>query len=850
MARSRKSGNEKQFLTGVQTRDYRPALVMRPRWYDMGMPQFSIYTVEMMRLDPRVCLAMGIKMSPLLRVTFTVSGAQPIRDFILKQLQVFWRKHAYKVWSALWYTCSFNEVIYGIRNEQIVMTDLKPIYPFDGRLLTSKGQKYGIRVKSGSHVRYSGGDVDLLGPKGFAFLNNRENGAWWGRSDLEPAYRPWWEKTQKDGALDIRLMWFYANAYDKGEIYHPPGSARDETGQMRSNADYARQMLEWAKAGAAFTFPSEFDDKGNRMWERTRAQANPGSGELLAYIADLDAEITRGIGIPDDIVTAAGVGGYAGRNVPIQAFFISLGLKVDQLVAEFDQQVLRPLSWVNFGSDNYEILDAKIDLKSFYDMQEDMMNPGGDGEEPPIQLEPGAKDGDGDGIAGEGEAEEEQQEERRPAKFSSQAGFGSCVMLPVPSHIASSVLELQRRIDPDDLIESEPWPHITLLHGIADSESESVRRLLSGTNPVVCCLGQTDSFNGSEKDVLYVAVKDSPKLHELHGRCKALVENVQTHPEYHPHVTVAYLKPGTAFKYRQIAALDSMCFSADMAVLSDDDHNQTEISLREDKPIAPRAAMSSGHAPKGGIAIKGRKFKGGEFIPGSVMKTATAEQRRLIMGSKSSSSGGKVQKSTARITRQEPNEKAARAMKFAKRVDADIQRYAEEHNEPQFARAIGGVSFPNGEPVDVAIPIDVNQRREWLDESKRYSDEMKEWKNGGRRGVRPKPMKLSGPALHGIELKTMVDNSNNKITMKGDAIARKRKWERQNKAVCHTVVIDDHAVFNANGPGQHDKTKRKIYYRRGYGSFRVNGMYLVTGGMAELKKLLDTPKKKLPGGAY
>jgi len=84
--------------------------------------------------------------------------------------------------------------------------------------------------------------------------------------------------------------------------------------------------------------------------------------------------------------------------------------------------------------------------------------------------------------------------------------------------------------------------------------------------------------------------------------------------------------------------------------------------------------------------------------------------------------------------------------------------------------------------------------------------------------------------------------------MKRSAQERKAEWERKNKATVHTVVFDDSRVYNANGPGKHDESKRVIYYRRGYGSFRVDGMHQVKD-LNELKKLLDTPNDKLPKAA-
>lgn len=144
-------------------------------------------------------------------------------------------------------------------------------------------------------------------------------------------------------------------------------------------------------------------------------------------------------------------------------------------------------------------------------------------------------------------------------------------------------------------------------------------------------------------------------------------------------------------------------------------------------------------------------------------------------------------------------------------VDSKIQRYAEEHNEPAIAKALGGLSYKDNEPVDIVM---------------------------GDGGV----------VKHGIELKTVVANANGKITMKGEALARKRTWARKNKAQFHTLVIDDSKVYNAKGPGKHDESKRRFLYRRGAGSFRLAKMYEAKD-IDEVKRLIETPTKKLPAGA-
>ncbi len=199
------------------------------------------------------------------------------------------------------------------------------------------------------------------------------------------------------------------------------------------------------------------------------------------------------------------------------------------------------------------------------------------------------------------------------------------------------------------------------------------------------------------------------------------------------------------------------------------------------------------------------------------------DEPRNAQGEWATGGGSRTESHSAPVPEQKPGTRAERAKAAHVMVDKTIQRYAEEHNEPRFAEAVGGESYRDSEPVDVGI------------------------RAGGR-------------VAHGLELKTMVSNSNNKITMKSSAMEKKKAWQEQTGAAFHTVVLDDQNVFQAKGqiddhtPGTqgyadlHDASKRQIYYKRGAGSFRVNGMHPVADH-AELLRLLDTPDDKLPEAA-
>jgi hypothetical protein len=180
------------------------------------------------------------------------------------------------------------------------------------------------------------------------------------------------------------------------------------------------------------------------------------------------------------------------------------------------------------------------------------------------------------------------------------------------------------------------------------------------------------------------------------------------------------------------------------------------------------------------------------------------KHRKLVEGGKGSGITGHrtdrqktARKTTAKRSQPPHSDRVKRAQASKKIIGSDIQREA-DLKERAMAQKLKGVSFKNSEPVDIVVG------------------------------------NSSGVVIHGIEHKYMVDNGNSKITMNKYAQVRKVNWERSNKAAFHTVV---------------ESREGDIYYRRGVGSFRIGGMHQITGGHAELTKLLSTPDAALPAAA-
>ncbi len=106
--------------------------------------------------------------------------------------------------------------------------------------------------------------------------------------------------------------------------------------------------------------------------------------------------------------------------------------------------------------------------------------------------------------------------------------------------------------NPDPAYGREDEPHLTLLYGLhADVTNEDVEKILNkfGKPTDIKLLDITTFDNSKTKG--FEVVKFDVKGDELHDINKALSKLPHTtdFPDYHPHMTIAYTKPGTSKKY-------------------------------------------------------------------------------------------------------------------------------------------------------------------------------------------------------------------------------------------------------------------------------------------------------------
>ncbi len=147
--------------------------------------------------------------------------------------------------------------------------------------------------------------------------------------------------------------------------------------------------------------------------------------------------------------------------------------------------------------------------------------------------------------------------------------------------LAFQVRALGYRIEADDLAEDgrEENPHITVKFGLHTNDAEEVRTALSDQSPVAVQFGPASYFAGAEHDVVKIDVI-SKGIRELNATISEALPNTTTYPDYVPHVTIAYVKPGLGEKYAAVLNdLEGRTAVFDRLTFSDKNRVHTSIPL-------------------------------------------------------------------------------------------------------------------------------------------------------------------------------------------------------------------------------------------------------------------------------
>lgn len=392
-----------------RTGDYTP--VHHIYWQRIrDLPAFSLRTVRYMLNDHEVRLALATRAAPLFGVEwgykeggqFTpgVQCARPeVGQFVQRQLERIWKNDLHRITDAQAYGWSGGEVVLRLGDSNLIeVSRLEARAAEDIRIALRRGQRIGVQV---DRVKNQG-KVDLYFPNAFFHAHMPMPGQHYGVSALLGAYSPWADKWFNGGALDVRRLFMHKDAYGGVTMGYPSGVTNIEgVDKPVPNRDIARQIAEQISAGNTITKPSERDEHGNDLWpiERANVPANP--QHILEYPKDLDAEIRRGIGVPDGITDDEGAGAWAGNRIKQASFYSTLDTWLIQIVNDLTEQVFRPLVKMNWGQEiDFEICHKPLAEQAME--QQSNAGPGTPGQFPPADgdSQDGGLFGNDDGNGG------------------------------------------------------------------------------------------------------------------------------------------------------------------------------------------------------------------------------------------------------------------------------------------------------------------------------------------------------------------------------------------------------------------------------------------------------------------
>lgn len=380
-----------EVLQDEATVGYRPVMPLEALWLAGGdMPQITLRRdLEFMQMHPIVMIALeyyksGIsgaefwggpdRRDPMNSMGKPISPDARVAEFVLAHCERFWQRGVPLIQEGGYpYGWAAGEHIYKEVNGMMVWSHMKDFHPNDAYILTLKYQGIGIRIKNIREKQ----PVDLW----FASDSIPAKAAWYphrprfnqfyGRSQLIGAWRPWRRLGWRDAVEQVIDAAIYRAGYKGPVVRHPmedmqtahvgiPGTQADGAGQPRRSArDVARQLVEWAKAGAGFTLSSAqypASQGGGNKWDIEWPEHVMDVRPLIEAAGYLEDQIMLGIGVPPELVKAGGTGsGYSGRSVPREAFLDQQQRIADAMLQGFVEQVIKPLVLWNFGAIPFEV---------------------------------------------------------------------------------------------------------------------------------------------------------------------------------------------------------------------------------------------------------------------------------------------------------------------------------------------------------------------------------------------------------------------------------------------------------------------------------------------------------------
>jgi DNA repair protein RadC len=192
------------------------------------------------------------------------------------------------------------------------------------------------------------------------------------------------------------------------------------------------------------------------------------------------------------------------------------------------------------------------------------------------------KEGDPQKLKAEA-ADQSKEVKEQKEKLEKEKNNVSCVMVPLSD--SDELKRIQKLIPNEDIYDDdtkkfgrESWYHVTVLFGIVSNDFEAVKKLLENHKPFsVKLANKTSVFNNDLYDVIKIDV-NSEGLKRMNKKLWKEFKVKTDHPDYHPHLTIAYVKKGKGKEYDGLKVNPSK-FQVEQITFSDYDRWKKDFPL-------------------------------------------------------------------------------------------------------------------------------------------------------------------------------------------------------------------------------------------------------------------------------
>ena len=333
------------FTGSEKIQQYNPSLLITRKGYQI---------IDKMRKDDQIKVSMTFKKHSIFSTGYDIVAPDGTpkdwepKEFIEKcfeQMKGSLYKSLLQALTALDYGFSVSELIYESGDigfgQQVLLKELKTRKPHSFEFLADEyGNLKTIKQYqlSGGWV-FSGAGVELPVGKFVVFVHDMEWGNWYGQSDLESAYRPWWIK-------DNSYKWFSMLLERRGI---PPIFALYDPNQFQAGlVDNLKEVMESIQAATTGVIPRA-TPQGLEFWAPQLAKE---ASDVFQKAIDMfNRDIARSILMPGllGFTPDQAEGSYARSKVHFDVFMMVIeflrGRVEDEVIQE---QIIVPLCDYNY----------------------------------------------------------------------------------------------------------------------------------------------------------------------------------------------------------------------------------------------------------------------------------------------------------------------------------------------------------------------------------------------------------------------------------------------------------------------------------------------------------------------